>query len=238
VLGAAAFQPDVSRGFFLPGSLELARTGWGQWPGGFTRVIAGLAPRGFLSTEPIAALVREKAPNGWPASPRLWLVATDYRTGARVVIGRPGGPAADLPVAVAASCAIPGLYRPVEIGGHLYIDGGVSSGANLDLAAGEGLDLVICMSPLSSPPRANRSNPVSRVRAALHRQLIPQMGAVERSGAQLVLLEPEGPSIRLMGVNPMSRRRGPEIGIAASEEVRQRVHRPDVRRKLAPLLSP
>ena len=52
--------------------------------------------------------------------------------------------------AVAASCAIPGFYRPVRIGGRRYVDGGVCSASNLDLLAGRGLDLVVCLNPLSS----------------------------------------------------------------------------------------
>jgi NTE family protein len=235
VLGAAAFQPDLSGASLLPGSLELVRSGWRLGLRGLTRVVAGLAPRGVLSTEPLASLVRKHAPNGWPLQPRLWLVATDYRPGARVVIGRPGEPTAALGLAVAASCAIPGLYRPVEIAGRLYIDGGVSSGANLDLAAVERLDLVICMNPLSSPPSAIRT-PVWRIRTGLHRQLLPQMLAVARSGARLVLIEPAGTSIRLIGFNPMSRKRGREIGTTASVEVRSYLRRPEVRRKIAPLL--
>ena len=52
--------------------------------------------------------------------------------------------------AVAASCAIPGFYRSVRIGDRRYVDGGVHSTSNLDLLAGEGLDLVICLNPTSS----------------------------------------------------------------------------------------
>ena len=36
--------------------------------------------------------------------------------------------------AVAASCAIPGFYHPVEIDGRRYVDGGMRSTSNLDLA--------------------------------------------------------------------------------------------------------
>jgi hypothetical protein len=53
----------------------------------------------------------------WPAGQNLWIVATDYVSGERVVFGRPGSPEAKLAAAVAASCAIPGFYRPVEVGG-------------------------------------------------------------------------------------------------------------------------
>ena len=74
----------------------------------------------------------------------------DYRTGKRVPFGRTDSPPATVADAVAASCAIPGFYRPVKIGGRRYVDGGVCSASNLDLLAGRGLDLVICLNPLSS----------------------------------------------------------------------------------------
>ena len=47
--------------------------------------------------------------------------------------GREGAPQAELADAVAASCAIPGFYHPVEIGGRRYVDGGIYSTSNLDL---------------------------------------------------------------------------------------------------------
>jgi NTE family protein len=41
-----------------------------------------------------------------------------------------------LDLAVASSCAVPGAYPPVTIGGRRYMDGGVRSATNADLAAG------------------------------------------------------------------------------------------------------
>jgi len=55
-------------------------------------------------------------PSGWAPHPALWIVATDCTTGRRVVFGRDDAPEADLSAAVAASCAVPGIYRPVRIG--------------------------------------------------------------------------------------------------------------------------
>ncbi len=231
---AASFRPELSPRSLGPGSLELALIGWRSLPGEWIKIVAGMAPQGVMSTRPIADLIAHYVPGGWPEQ-ALWVVATDYRTGRRVAFGRPGGPAAELPQAVAASCAIPGFYRPVGAGGRLYVDGGVSSAANLDLAAEEALDLVVCLNPLSSPPDG-ANGPVSRVRAILHEQLVPQMHAVERSGSRLVVIEPSAASIRLIGINPMSRRRGEEIGMTASDEVRQILRSPATRRKLV-LLS-
>ena len=47
--------------------------------------------------------------------------------------------------AVAASCAVPCVWPPVTIGGHRYMDGGVRSGTNADLAVGH--DVVVVITP-------------------------------------------------------------------------------------------
>jgi hypothetical protein len=73
------------------------------------------------------------------------------------------------------------------------------------------------------------------VRTLLHQQLVPQMRAVERAGARLVVLEPDGRSIDLIGLNPMSRRRVEEVGVAAAVEVQRYLRQPSVRPKLAGL---
>ena len=50
--------------------------------------------------------------------------------------------------AVQASTALPGLYRPVRIGGRDYVDGGVKKTAHINLAIQHGADLVICVNPI------------------------------------------------------------------------------------------
>jgi NTE family protein len=232
---ATAFRPELTLGSFGPGSMPLARRGLRGGPGRAIKLMAGLLPGGFVSTAPIARMIEEQAPSGWPRG--LWIVATDHLTGERTVFGRDGEAPAQLPVAVAASCAVPGFYRPVRVGGRPYVDGGVQSGANLDLAAEARLDLVICANPLSSPVGSVRSL-AAPVRAALHRQLEVQMRAVERAGAALVVLEPAGESVHLIGLNWMSRSRGAAIGQAASEEVRRHLRQPAVQRLLGPLANP
>lgn len=232
LLDGAAFRPAPTVRSLWPGSLPLVARAVLRGPAHLMSAVAGALPEGFVSTEPIARLVRERAPTGWPAGGRLWIVATDYETGERVAFGRPGAPEVDLATAVAASCAIPGFYRPVRVAGRRYVDGGVRSGANLDLLAGEPLDIVICLNPLSSRPGA-AAGLLWPVRALLHRQLVPQVRAVERAGAQLVVLEPDGRSIDLIGLNPMSRRRVEEVGVAAAIEAREHLRRPEVSRALA-----
>lgn len=234
LLDAAAFHAEPTLRSLWPGSPPLVRRALRAGPAHAMKVVAGALPEGFVSTDPIVRLVRRLAPGGWPVASRLWVVATDYATGDRVAFGHPRAPYAELAAAVAASCAIPGFYRPVRIGGRRYVDGGVHTGANLDLVASEVLDLVICLNPLSSRPGA-APGVYWPVRTLLHQQLVPQMRAVERAGARLVVLEPDGRSVDLIGLNPMSRRRVEEVGVAAAVEVQAYLRQPSVRAKLAGL---
>ena len=62
---------------------------------------------------------------GWDG--RLRISAVDMDSGRRVMFGEEGAPEASVADAVEASCAIPGFFRPIEIAGPRYVDGGVWS---------------------------------------------------------------------------------------------------------------
>ena len=109
----------------------------------------------------------------WPARTRFWAVAADYATGRRVAFGRDDAPPATLAEAVAASCAIPGFYHPVTVAGRRYVDGGICSVSNLDLLCGEGLDLVICLNPMSSLAQATGGSPADRMAAIMRERRGP-----------------------------------------------------------------
>ncbi|MDG4768678.1 patatin-like phospholipase family protein [Solwaraspora sp. WMMD406] len=86
--------------------------------------------------------------SAWPDRP-LWVTAVDAVTGEFVVFdGGPvdGGPV-DLVDAVGASCAVPGVWPPVTIGGRRFMDGGMRSAANADLAAG--FSSVVVLAPIT-----------------------------------------------------------------------------------------
>ncbi|MFF4987466.1 patatin-like phospholipase family protein [Streptosporangium saharense] len=80
----------------------------------------------------------------WPER-RLLVTAVDTVTGGFVVWDRHSG--VPLPSAVASSCAVPCVFPPVEIGGRHYMDGGVRSVTNADLAAGS--SAVVVVEPLA-----------------------------------------------------------------------------------------
>jgi len=198
----------------MPGSLHLGLRGMkARGSRGLIMTVAGLLPRGSWSTQPIQSSVSRRIPGGWPRGRHLWITATDYRTGERVVFGRPGEPPAELPTAVAASCAIPGVYEPVEIGGRAYVDGGLCSPDNLDLLGGASVDLAICISPMSStgvfPAHSTLTSRLQAVAEhAAHRTLLAEAEALRAAGTRVLLIEPDAEDLAAMGLNLMSAKRG------------------------------
>lgn len=179
-------------------------------------MLAGWLPRGFVSTQPISDLVTTFVDGDWPDHPGFWAVSADYRDGSRTVFGREDAPArATVGEAVAASCAIPGFYHPVCIGGRRYVDGGVCSLSNLDLLAGRGLDLVICLNPTSSLAEAMGGTPAERVggvmRAMSGRRLGHEARRLRAEGTELLLLQPTREDVAGMGLNLMARGRRVEV---------------------------
>jgi NTE family protein len=108
--------------------------------------IASVIPDGTLDLVEHTSALDELLGSRWPDDD-LWICAVRQRDLRRVVLGR----GADTPLApaVAASCAIPGYFRPVQIDGESYIDGGVRSPTNADVLRRTELDLAIIVSPMS-----------------------------------------------------------------------------------------
>ncbi|MCB9134604.1 MAG: patatin-like phospholipase family protein [Anaerolineales bacterium] len=77
----------------------------------------------------------------------LYIIATDLDTGGRAVFGN-GYLEAPISLAVAASSALPLVYKPIRIDQREYVDGGMRGNASLDLAIEHGAKLVICINPL------------------------------------------------------------------------------------------
>ena len=78
----------------------------------------------------------------------LYIVATDLDTGKRVVFGSPEWRHVPISKAIAASSAVPLLYRPVRIGEQEFVDGAVRGNASLDIAIEAGARLIVCINPL------------------------------------------------------------------------------------------
>jgi NTE family protein len=78
----------------------------------------------------------------------LYLTATDLDTTERVIMGK--GDWADVPIstAVAASAALPMVYTPVELRGRQFVDGGIRSTTNVDIAVEHGAKFIVVVNPL------------------------------------------------------------------------------------------
>jgi NTE family protein len=202
-------------------------------------VLAGWLPSGLISSEPLKNTIRRVARDGWPPHPHLWIVACDYETGRRVPFGREDAPPASLADAVAASSAIPGFYRPVEIGGRRYVDGGVASTSNLDLLVDRELDLVICLNPTSSlhapRPQTLGERAASMLRQASGRRLGHEAKRLRASGTEVILIQPTIQDLDAMGTNLMSTRRRHQVIETATETVATHLRKPDIHERLQQL---
>jgi NTE family protein len=192
-----------------------------------------------ISADPLKQTIRRVAGSRWAPHPNLWIMACDHETGRRVAFGREDAPPASLADAVAASCAIPGFYRPVDIGGRRYVDGGVCSTSNLDVLAGLGLDLVVCLNPTSSldapQPRTVAERAAGVLRTASGRRLGHEAKLVRAAGTEVLLIQPTVQDLDAMGTNLMSSRRRHQVIDVAVRTVAERLREPSVRDLLASL---
>ena len=228
----------------LLGSPKLAlRSTMQPWRYPPMAALTGWIGRGFLRTDEIGRLVRSFVSEGWSSHPNLWIVALDYATGRRVAFGREGSPPAHLDEAVQASCAIPGLYRPVRIDGRMYVDGGVWSPSNLDLLSHDdlGLDIVIAMNPMTSLqpglPTTVFERAERRIRAALGRRFGREARRLKERGVELLLIQPEEEDLDAMGINLMDPSRRVQVLETALRTTARRLHRPDAMSVLRKLRS-
>jgi NTE family protein len=147
----------------------------------------------------------------WPGGERTWITAVDYDTGRPAVFGRAGTPRVTFPDAVVASCSVPGWYRPLRIGRHRYVDGGVRSGTNADLLAGAGLTHVFVLAPAASLTTDSPGGMLARAERFVRRRmtgvLLRELERLRAAGTQVSVLTPGPEDLAVMGGNLMDGRR-------------------------------
>ena len=143
----------------------------------------------------------------WSHGGRTWIVTVDYDLGHRVVFGRGDAPPASLPEAVAASCSVPGWFRPTVIDERRYVDGGVRSTASVDLLAGRGLDEVYVLAPMASQVTARPHTALERAERAIRKRMTAaterEIGLLRSEGVQVTLVTPGPDDLHAMGGNLM-----------------------------------
>jgi predicted acylesterase/phospholipase RssA len=148
---AAPTQPDPSRqrgslsGIArIAATMMFARVGT-KTPEQARRRIGALAAKAKTGPEAewVASIGSRLPDQTWPQR-RLLITAVDVDSGEFRVFDRDSG--VNLASAVAASCSVPGIFPPVTIDGRRYMDGGMRSIANADLAVG--CDPVLILVPV------------------------------------------------------------------------------------------
>ncbi len=171
-------------GAAITSALEGATSGEDQW-----RRIGAFA----LSAKTVPEAARREVlearlpSHEWPARPTQ-VVAVDAATGAPRIFDRTSGvPLVD---AVAASCAVPGVWPCVTIGKARYMDGGVRSSDNADLASG--CARIVIVSPLGLAWALPTPYPLRDVVARLRSE-----------GSTVTVITPDADSNAAIGANPL-----------------------------------
>ena len=184
----------------------------GMWPGDPAKGRAwlgrqSLKARTVPEAERRAVIAGRIRTDEWPATP-LRITAVEAATGAVRIFDAASG--VSLVDAVAASCAVPLTWPPMTVDGKRYVDGGVRSIANVDLAAGN--ERVVVIAPITrSARRAGR----------------PEVQAAALGpGVRSVVLAPSPAALAAIGRNvldPANRRPAAEAGRAQAEHEAARV---------------
>jgi NTE family protein len=209
-----------------------------------------LLPAGLLDSagvrESVAEILKRRGvADDFAALARpLRVVAVDLDRGEAVAFGARAR--RDVPVsrAVQASAAVPGLCRPVRIGGRDYVDGGVKKTAHVNLAIREGARLVLCINPMVPLRNDGGHRPLpgplsgrgvayvldQALRIMLHGRM--QYGLeryrAEHPEVDILLMEPDPEDLRMFRYNILrfdARRVVAELGYRATRQAFRRRRR-------------
>jgi NTE family protein len=95
---------------------------------------------------------------------RVLLTAVDIDRAERVVFGKGYDSRTPISQAVAASCCVPGMFRPYEIGGRYHVDGEIARTLSADIAVAAGADVVVISNIYRPTKKSTRS--IARLTAA------------------------------------------------------------------------
>jgi NTE family protein len=107
--------------------------------------------------------------------------------------------------AVASSCSVPGVYPPVTLKGRRYIDGGMRSATNADMAVGHETVVVIALRV-----GAGAGTLGDRIAARFEEEI----QILKDGGGTVVTITPDEASLAAFGVNLMDFRRRPDAARA------------------------
>jgi predicted acylesterase/phospholipase RssA len=148
-LGKAAMLPlrtaELLRSLARIGELSAIDIGVG---------LAEALPTGLYSGSGLSDYVEEALSDGGRVNDfrlldsELYLTATDLDTCERIVFGEEGW--SDVPISKAVECStcLPIVYKPVDLKGRQFVDGGIRSTTNVDIAVEKGAKFIVVVNPL------------------------------------------------------------------------------------------
>jgi NTE family protein len=130
--------------------------------------------------------------DAWPK--RFACTAIDVADGSLVTWREDSG--VPLQLAVASSCAVPGIFPPVTINGCRYMDGGIGSATNAEMAAG--YDKVLVVSLTGSARLRGGA-----IAEAAQRRFAAELDVVRATGAEVAVISPSDDFAQTVGTNVM-----------------------------------
>lgn len=234
VMFRPAFGEFARRGGMLPrlaweALADYARAPLEQSPFDAASRLVRALPVGLFDSEPLRRFVqRVLSAHGRTDDFRelrkpLFVVAADLDSGEAVRFGEPGQDDVPISKAVQASCALPGLFPPVEIRGRHYLDGVLLKTLHASTALEAGAELLICINPIVpvDTEDAVRAGAMRRgklagrglptvlaqtFRTLIHSRMTSVLDAYEEvyPGKGLLLLEPRRDDYRMFFTNIFS----------------------------------
>lgn len=139
--------------------------------------------------------------DGWPES--FVCTAVDAVDGSFLTWDRAAG--IELARGVASSCSVPGVFPPITINDRRYIDGGMRSSTNVDLAAG--YDVVVVVAVIAD---LQADVQLARVEA--------EVETLRASGSEVLLVTPDEAARAVFGDNLLDGSRRGEVAEAGARQ--------------------
>jgi NTE family protein len=181
----------------------------------YTLLSASMGP---IKGERLEAFVNKKVPvvNIEGLKIPFAAVATDLNRGTRVVLDR--GPLAP---AIRASCAIPGVFQPVEYQGRLLVDGGTVDNLPVAVAREKGADIVIAVDISQNVTNYNITNLVDVTLQAMHIMFNENVSQQRRDAD--ILISPAVGNVAMMDFT--QKKRLMQSGMEAGQQAATAIHR-------------
>ncbi|MDO5835511.1 MAG: patatin-like phospholipase family protein [Methanobacterium sp.] len=154
---------------------------------------AALAAPTMSEEERLEIMASRLPVHEWNPDINLVINAVNAETGEWVKFDKNSG--VPLLLAVSASSAVPGIYPPTTINGRRFIDGGMSSGTNADVAQGYQRVIILVAEPSMTAPAMGPT---------MHRiSFEEELTQLKQSGSQVMVISPDEKTLEVKGPNPL-----------------------------------